>query len=86
MWVPVTTPDEIAAATDGEISTETVRRFCRTGRFPGARLMGRSWVVPRSEAEAFLRTYERYKPGTIEIEPGIPGVRFRNPGTGEVEE
>lgn len=74
-WVPVTTPDEVAAATDGEVSVATVRRFCRAGRFPGARLMGRSWVIPVSEAEQFLRSYDRYKPGSITIEPALKVIR-----------
>lgn len=74
-WIPVTTPGEIARASDGEISEESVRRFCRAGRFPNARLMGRSWVIPIDEAEQFLRTYDRYKPDTITIDPGTPVVR-----------
>lgn len=78
-WIPVTTPDEIARASDGEISPATVRRFCRDGRFPNARLMGRSWVIPVSEAEQFLRSYDRYKPGTITITPGAPVVRPPRP-------
>lgn len=74
-WIPVTTPAAVAAATDGEVSEETVRRFCRAGRFPGARLFGRSWAIPMAEAEQFLRTYDRYKPGSIQITPALNPIR-----------
>jgi hypothetical protein len=84
--VPVTTPDEIAASTDGEISAATVRRFCRDGLFPGARLMGRSWVIPTSEAAQFLHSYDRYHPGTIQITPALGVVRDPQGTTPEGEQ
>jgi hypothetical protein len=74
MEIPFTTPDAIAAATDGEISGETVRRFCRAGRFPSAVQVGGRWLITFPEAEQFLKSYDRYKPGSIEIQASL-GMR-----------
>lgn len=71
------TPDEIATATDGEVSAYTVRRLCRAGRFPRARKMGRSWVIPAADAVVFLREFDRYRSGAAQYvaESPIPPAR-----------
>lgn len=71
------TPDDIATATDGEVSAYTVRRLCRDGRFPRARKMGRSWVIPAADAVVFLREFDRYRSGAAQYvaESPYPPVR-----------
>ncbi len=66
-------PDDIAAATDGEVSAWTVRRFCREGLFPGAEQIGSgkrsTWLIPYSEAAQFVAQYDRYSRAPITIQP-----------------
>jgi excisionase family DNA binding protein len=33
----------------------TVRLWCRQGRFPNARQIGRSWIIPDGDIESFQR-------------------------------
>lgn len=85
-WV---TPDEVAAATDGEVSAYTVRRLCREGRFPRARKAGRSWVIPFADATVFLSTYDRYRSGDTKYvaepadQPGTTGPQAQPHHPGE---
>ncbi len=52
------TPEEIAEAV--EVHPHTIRRECRAGRVPGAIRVGRSWVIPVADAEAYVRIFQRY--------------------------
>lgn len=67
-----TYPDVIAAATDGEVSAETIRRLCREGRFPRAVKVGRSWAIPSEDAMVFLREFDRYRSGTTQYVAAPP--------------
>lgn len=64
------TPEDIRAARP-DLSLETIRRCCRTGVIPGARLVGRSWAIPERSALDFVATFERYGRKT-EAAPGSP--------------
>lgn len=56
------TPEEIHAARP-DVPPHTIRRHIRAGApwFPGALQIGRSWVVPLDEAEAYVEKYVRYE-------------------------
>lgn len=41
------------------VSEGTARRWCRQGRFPNARRIGQTWVIPASDLDDF----EPPKPG-----------------------
>jgi hypothetical protein len=45
-----------------DIPVQTIRRHMREGApwFPGARLIGRTWVVPLAESLDYVENYTRY--------------------------
>lgn len=44
------------------LKPDTVRRQCKRGRFPGARLVMRDWDIPAESVEAYRRDH-RGQPG-----------------------
>lgn len=59
------TPEEFATPEDiyavrPDVPLQTIRRHLRNGTIPGARKIGRSWVVPVEAAAEYIRSYERY--------------------------
>lgn len=46
------TPDDLAALL--RVDVRTIRRWCGDGQVKGARLVGRTWRLPRVEVERFL--------------------------------
>jgi excisionase family DNA binding protein len=38
-----------------KVDETTVRLWCRQGRFPNARQIGRGWIIPVSDVEGFQR-------------------------------
>lgn len=54
-------PADLAEAMGHEVTEHTIRRLCRDGFVPGARLIGRSWRIPFDKAQEFLAEYERYQ-------------------------
>lgn len=63
-------PDDFAttediAAVRPDVPLQTIRHHIRQGGpwFPGARQVGRTWVVPLAEAENYCANYQRYARG-----------------------
>lgn len=52
----------VAAADILGITPDSVRRQCKRGRFPGARIRGRDWDIPMAAVEAY-RAQSLGKPG-----------------------
>ena len=48
---------QVAALLD--VGASTVARWCRQGRFPNAKHVGQTWVIPASD----LQNFERPRPG-----------------------
>ncbi len=49
----ILTADQVAEATG--LSAQMVRDYCRRDAFPGARRLGRAWIIPRSALKKFKR-------------------------------
>lgn len=48
-----------------QIAEERVRAWCRGGKLPGARQVGRAWVVPESDVVAVERLKEHFSRDAI---------------------
>lgn len=67
------TPEDIAAVRP-DVPLQTIRRHLRNGTIPGARKVGRSWVVPVAAAAEYVRTYERYARNDVGPDTSPPAV------------
>ena len=45
------------------LSKELIAKYCREGRFPGARMMGRLWLIPAAAVGQFEDAHRKYAPG-----------------------